>query len=81
MSEQTIEISLKPGSWVSILGDIDIDEGDGQIDGFSASPVFEGKVTQYNEETNKLVFENSDVGYAEFQEKLEQHDNVQVIRE
>lgn len=77
MTEQTIEVPLRVGSQVSILYDVDIDsEG-----GFMASTAFEDTVTQYVPETNKLSFEESDIGYAEFQELLEEYDSVQVVRD
>lgn len=79
--EQTIEIGLKPGSWVSIMEDVDIEEGDGFVDGFTASTVFEGKVERFVPETNRLEFEDSDMGYAEFMELVEEYDSVEVIRE
>jgi len=30
-------------------------------------------------ETQNLSFENSDIGYAEFYEILQQHDSIQII--
>lgn len=76
MTEQTIEVNLKVGSRVSVLKDVDTDEG-----GFMASTVFEDTVEQYVPQTGLLRFEESDIGLAEFKELLEQHDSVQVIRE
>jgi len=76
MSEQTITVNLKVGSRVSILKDVDTDEG-----GFMASTVFEDTVEQYVPQTGLLRFEESDIGLSEFKELLGQHDSVQVIRE
>jgi len=76
MTRQTIPVNLKVGSRVSILEDVDTDEG-----GFIASTVFEDTVEQYVPQTRKLAFANSDIGYAEFEELLREHDSVQVIRE
>lgn len=73
---QTIPVQLKVGSRVSIMEDVDMDDG-----GFMASDVFHDTVTQYVPQTNKLEFENSDIGYAEFVNLLEEYDSVQVIRE
>lgn len=76
MTEQTIAVPLKVGSRVSVLTDVDTDEG-----GFMASTVFEDTVEQYVPQTGLLRFEESDIGLAEFKELLEEHDSVQVIRE
>lgn len=77
MKDQTIEIPLKVGSRVSILSDITIDQ-DG---GFTASTIFEDTVAQYNPDTNKLAFEESDVGYAEFLSMVDEHHSIQIIQE
>lgn len=76
MQEQTISVPLKPGARVSILTDVDTDEG-----GFSASEVFHDTVKTYVPETLKLEFENSDISYDEFTELVKEHDSFQVIRE
>jgi hypothetical protein len=76
MKEQTIEVPLKVGSRVSILTDVDTDEG-----GFVASTVFEDTVVTYNQDTNVLEFADSDIGYAEFMDLLDEHDSVQIVRE
>jgi hypothetical protein len=76
MTAQTIDVSLKVGSRVSILENVDTDEG-----GFIASTVFEDVVEQYIPESNKLSFEESDIGYAEFVDLLEEYDSVQIIKE
>ena len=75
MSEQTIPVNLKVGSRVSVLTDVDTDEG-----GFTASTVFEDTVEQYVPETRLLRFEDSDMGYAEFEELVLEHDSVQVVK-
>jgi len=74
---QDVEISLPVGSRVSLLEGIDIDESEGS----SASILFEGYVEQYVPQTNKLSFEDSDIGYAEFQELLGQADGVEIYTE
>jgi len=76
MSEQKIPVNLKVGSQVSILTDVRMDDG-----GFSASTVFEDTVTQYVPTTRKLSFAESEAGYAEFVELLDEHDSVQVVKE
>lgn len=76
MTEQTIPIQLRVGSRVSILTDVRMDDG-----GFTASTVFEDTVVQYVPQTCKLVFANSDIGFADFKKLLDEHDSVQVIRE
>ena len=76
MTEQTIPVNLKVGARVSVMKDVDMDEG-----GFVASTVFEDTVEQYVPETRKLRFEESDIGYADFEELLREHDSVQVIKE
>jgi hypothetical protein len=78
---QTIEVGLKPGYWVVVMDDVSIEEGDGFIDGFTASNVFEGKVERFVPEANLLEFENSDMGYAEFMELTREHNTIEVIRE
>lgn len=75
MSEQTIGVPLVPGSHVVVFSDVDIDD-DG---GFAGSLEFEGVVEQHVPETRKLSFEDSDVGYATFEELLRENDGVQVI--
>lgn len=77
MTEQTIPIQLRVGSQVAVFDDVDID----QEGGFMASTVFEDTVTQYVPKTRKLAFADSDIGYAEFKELLEEYDSVQVVRE
>jgi len=76
MTEQKIPVNLKVGSRVTILTDVRMDDG-----GFSASTVFEDTVTQYVPKTRKLEFAESDIGYADFVELLDEHDSVQVVRE
>jgi len=76
MSNQTIPVNLKVGSRVSVLTDVDTGKG-----GFTASTVFEDTVEQYVPETRLLRFEDSDMGYAEFEKLLGEYDSVQVIRE
>lgn len=76
MREQTIEVPMKVGSRVSILTNVDMDAG-----GSSGDIVFEDTVETYNQTTAKLVFEDSDIGLAEFERLLDEHDSVQVIRE
>lgn len=74
--DQTIPVQLKVGSRVSIMEDVDMDPG-----GFSASDVFHDTVVQYVPQTRKLEFAESDIGYAEFAELLNEYDSVQVVRE
>lgn len=76
MSGQTIPVTLKVGSRVSILRDVRMDDG-----GFSASTVFEDTVAQYVPQTGLLRFEESDIGLAEFESLLDKHDSVQVVKE
>lgn len=76
MKEQTINIPFKVGSRVSILTDVRMDNG-----GFISSTVFEDTVETYNETTGKLEFRDSDIGLAEFEKLLDEHDSVQVVRE
>jgi hypothetical protein len=76
MADQTVPITLKVGSRVTILDDVDMDEG-----GFAASTVFEDTVTEFVPQTKRLEFDESDIGYAEFEELLDEHDSVQIVRE
>lgn len=80
-NEQTIPVNPRVGSWVTIFDDVDVDEDEQGLAGFAGGAVFEDKVEQYVPETRKLRFEESDVGYAEFEKLLREHDSVQVIRE
>lgn len=76
MSEQTLEIDLRPGSRVSILTDVDMDP-----DGFTAETVFEGTISRHIPQTRTLEFEENDMCYAEFLELVEEYDSIQVVRE
>lgn len=49
--------------------------------GYTASIAFEGYVEQYVPQTRKLVFEDSDVGWAEFRSMLDDADAVEIIRD
>jgi len=80
VTRQSISVNLKVGSWVTVFDETDVDEDEKGLAGFTGSPVFEDKVVQYVPETAKLRFAESDMGYADFTELLEQHDSVQVIR-
>lgn len=75
-SEQTIPVPLKPGSRVAIFDDVDVDPG-----GFVGSMVLEDVVEAYNPKTLNLEFRDSDIGYAEFIELLEENESVQIIIE
>jgi len=75
MSEQKVPVNLKVGSRVSILTDVRMDDG-----GFAASTVFEDTVEQYVPETNLLRFAESETGYAEFVELLDEYDSVQIVK-
>lgn len=76
MIDQVISVQLRVGSRVSILTDVRMDDG-----GFAASTVFEDTVVRYVPESNLLRFEDSDIGYAEFVDLLDEHDSVQIVRE
>jgi hypothetical protein len=76
MKEQTISVPLKPGARVSVMDEVDMDEG-----GFTASDVFHDTVKTYVPETRKLEFEDSDIGYDEFVELVNNHSSFQVIKE
>jgi hypothetical protein len=76
MTEQTIDVPMKVGSRVSVLTDVDLEEG-----GSSGSIVFEDTVVQYVPSAGKLEFADSDIRYAEFKELLAEYDSVQVMRE
>ena len=75
MSDQTIEAPLKPGAWVELYEDVDMDSDNGA----TASLIFEGTVDQYFPETGLLSFEENDVGRAEFQQMLEEADGYEVF--
>jgi len=79
MQKQTIDVPLKVGSWVTVFGDIDTDEDSETIAGFAGDVVFEDKVVQYVPQTNKLVFAESDIGYADFCDILDDHKSTQII--
>ncbi len=81
MEKQTIPVQLRVGSWVTVFESVDVDEDDEGLAGFSGSPAFEDKVEQYAPQTGLLRFEDSDIGRAEFESLLEEHDSVQVVRE
>lgn len=81
MSEQTVPVNLKVGSWVTVFEDVNIDEDADGLAGFAGSATFEDKVVQYVPDTRLLRFENSDMGYAEFEELLREHESVQVVNE
>jgi hypothetical protein len=72
--KQTIELPLKVGSRITLLDDVDIDSEEGS----TAQVVFEGYVEQYVPQTNKLVFEESDIGWAKFQELLDKASGVEL---
>lgn len=72
---QTLDVPVTVESRITLLEDVDIDSSEGSM----SSIIFEGYVEQYVPQTNKLSFENSDIGYSEFHEMLEQADGVEII--
>lgn len=76
VTEQSVEVSLPVGARVTVFDDVDMDDG-----GFAGSVVFEGTVEKYCPDTRKLVFEDSDVGYAQIEGMFQKYDSVQVITE
>lgn len=77
MDCQQISIPLSIGSRVTLMEEIDIDSEEG----FTANITFEGYVQQYNPKTNKLSFEEQDIGYAELQNKIAEADGIEVLHE
>lgn len=75
-SVQTIGVPLQVGSRVTLLEDVDVDDEGGS----AASIMFEDHVDQYVPETGLLVFEESDIGRAEFHDLLDGADGVEIIR-
>lgn len=76
MNNQTIEVGISPGSRVTLLKDVDIDNSGGS----SGTILFEGYVDRYVPQTELLEFEESDVGRTEFQQLLDEADAIEVIQ-
>lgn len=72
-----MELPLKTGARVTLSNDVDIDSKEG----YTASPYFTDYIERYVPQTNKLVFRDSDIGYAEFESMLDEADAVEVIYE
>lgn len=77
-TSQTISVPLKPGSRVTLLEDVEIED---EAEGSSGVIIFEDYVEQYVPEKGLLSFENSDVGRAELRRMVEEADGVEVLQE
>lgn len=75
MSEQTIDVPLHPGSRISLLGDLDVDDG-----GFSGAIIYEGTVNCYNPDTKMLDMEDDDTSYIELCQMIDEAECVQIIQ-
>jgi len=72
---QEISIPVSVGDHVTIFEHVDTDE-DG---GFAGKILFEDTIEQYSPTTGLLVFKDSNIGQAKFNELLEQSEGVQIV--
>lgn len=79
--DESIEVPLTVGSRVALIEESEIEVRDGEVAGGYTGYLFEDFVDKWIPETNLLEFENSDVGYSEFMEMVEEADGITVINE
>lgn len=72
-----MKLPLKSGSRIVLSNDVHI----GPEGGYTASPYFTDYIERYVPETKKLIFRESDIGYAEFESMVNEADAVEVIYE
>ena len=78
VSNAQLSLDLSVGDRVIILDDIDTDD-DG---GLAGTIVFDDRIEQLIPDSGKLVFESSDMGWADFNKLLDTGDyqTIQIVR-
>lgn len=75
VSLQSITVPLRTGDRVTLYEEVDMDTNGA----FTGTILFEDVVAQYIPQTGLLEFEDSDIGRAEFNERIEQSEGIQII--